>query len=147
VLMLLDDEPRIGLAAVVDAPGGPLTVAVTHLSFVPGWNLRQLRRLRRELAGLPTPRILLGDFNLPGRLPAAITRWPDGYAGATYPNPDPKVQLDHVLVERGRLVPSGGGVARLPVSDHCAMWVDLEPHDQPHDAFSLRSKTPRGPRT
>jgi endonuclease/exonuclease/phosphatase family metal-dependent hydrolase len=125
VLMLLDDEPRIALAAIVDAPGGPCTVAVTHLSFVPGWNLRQLRRVRRALADLPAPRILLGDFNLPGRLPAAVTRWPDGFAGATYPNPAPKVQLDHVLVERGRLVATGGGVAELPVSDHCALWVDI----------------------
>ena len=37
------DEPRVLLAAVVDAPFGRLTIATTHLSFVPGWNVWQLR--------------------------------------------------------------------------------------------------------
>jgi hypothetical protein len=39
----LQDEPRVGLAAVVQAPDGPITVGTTHLSFVPGWNGKQLR--------------------------------------------------------------------------------------------------------
>ncbi|GMA88494.1 hypothetical protein GCM10025868_37440 [Angustibacter aerolatus] len=34
-LLLVPDEPRAALAAVVDAPGGPLTVVCTHLSFAP----------------------------------------------------------------------------------------------------------------
>ena len=42
-VMLLRDEPRAVLAAIVDAPIGPITVASAHLRlFVPGWNLRQL---------------------------------------------------------------------------------------------------------
>src|SRR5262245_16664544 len=43
-VMLLPDEPRVLLAGVLDTPGGPVTAATTHLSFVPGWNVRQLRR-------------------------------------------------------------------------------------------------------
>jgi endonuclease/exonuclease/phosphatase family metal-dependent hydrolase len=125
VVMLLDDEPRIALAAVLETASGPLTVAVTHLSFVPGWNLRQLVSVRRALRALPGPRILLGDLNLPGRLPAAVTRWPDAFVGPTYPSTGPRVQLDHVLVEPGRLAVVGGGVAALGISDHCAGYADL----------------------
>jgi endonuclease/exonuclease/phosphatase family metal-dependent hydrolase len=125
VVMLLDDEPRIALAAVLEAAGGPLTVAVTHLSFVPGWNLRQLVTVRRALRTLPAPRILLGDLNLPGRLPAAVTRWADAFAAPTYPSTAPRVQLDHVLVEPGRFTVVDGGVAAFEVSDHCAGYADL----------------------
>ncbi|MBM0240341.1 endonuclease, partial [Micromonospora sp. ATA32] len=59
-LILLRDEPRVVLAAVLDTPHGPLTVAATHLSFVPGWNAHQLRQVVRALRALPAPRILLG---------------------------------------------------------------------------------------
>ena len=36
-LMWVRDEPRAAIAAVVQGPAGPLTVATVHLSFVPGW--------------------------------------------------------------------------------------------------------------
>ncbi|RLP87399.1 endonuclease/exonuclease/phosphatase family protein, partial [Micromonospora sp. CV4] len=58
-LVLLHDEPRVVLAAVLDTPHGPLTVAATHLSFVPGWNAHQLRQTVRALRALPAPRVLL----------------------------------------------------------------------------------------
>jgi hypothetical protein len=41
------------MAGVIDSPLGVLTIATTHLSFVPGWNVHQLRRLRRDLTPLP----------------------------------------------------------------------------------------------
>ena len=47
-LVLLKDEPRAALVAVVEEDGLQVTVAGTHLSFVPGWNVRQLRGLRGE---------------------------------------------------------------------------------------------------
>jgi endonuclease/exonuclease/phosphatase family metal-dependent hydrolase len=59
------------IAAVLETPAGPMTVANTHLSFVPGWNGAQLRRAARAVRSLPAPRVLLGDLNLPGALP----RW------------------------------------------------------------------------
>jgi hypothetical protein len=40
-VLFLPDEPRVLLAAVLDTPEGPVTAATTHLSFVPGWNVRQ----------------------------------------------------------------------------------------------------------
>jgi endonuclease/exonuclease/phosphatase family metal-dependent hydrolase len=123
------DEPRAAIAAVIEGPNGPFTVATAHLSFVPGYNVRQLRALRIWLAGLPRPLVLLGDFNLPGRLPARITRWTPLVRGATYPSTRPRVQLDHVLADgaSARLLASAvPGVHLLPVSDHAAVSVDLD---------------------
>jgi endonuclease/exonuclease/phosphatase family metal-dependent hydrolase len=73
-LMLLRDEPRVAIVAVLDVGGFALTVAATHLSFVPGWNVRQLRQLARSLRAFPGPCVLLGDLNLPRPLPERILR-------------------------------------------------------------------------
>lgn len=124
-LILIRDEPRVLLAAVVQGPGGPLTVATTHLSFVPGWNIWQLRRVCRELRRLPAPQILLGDLNLPGALAGAASGWRMLARAATYPAGRPRVQLDHVLA-KGRVPPVTATAARsLRISDHCALVVDL----------------------
>ena len=53
--ILVRDEPRVALSAVIDAPSGRLTVCTTHLSFVPGWNGRQLRQLMASLVEPPRP--------------------------------------------------------------------------------------------
>ena len=97
-----------------------------HLSFVPGWNVAQLRALRRWAQTLPGPRVLLGDFNLPGAVPRWSTRWADPARMPTYPSWKPRVQLDHVLLD-GLPVSSvtAAQAMRLPVSDHCALVVDL----------------------
>ena len=77
-MIWLQDEPRVGVVAVVETPRGPVTVATTHLSFVPGRNGAQLRTLTAAMARLPGPRVLLGDFNLPG----SAARAADPVAGA-----------------------------------------------------------------
>lgn len=119
------DEPRVLLAAVVETPVGSMTVATTHLSFVPGWNMAQLRRVVAALRGLPSPRILLGDLNLPGGLPRLITGWRSLGAVKTYPTDRPSVQLDHVLAS-GPLPPVVLARAdAVPISDHRALIVDL----------------------
>ena len=46
---LVRDEPRVAVVAQVETPGGTVSVANTHLSFVPWWNGRQLRAARRWL--------------------------------------------------------------------------------------------------
>ncbi|HET7719304.1 MAG TPA: endonuclease/exonuclease/phosphatase family protein, partial [Acidimicrobiales bacterium] len=53
--ILLPDEPRVALAAEVETSAGPLVVATTHLSFVPGWNLAQLRKVTGALMRLDLP--------------------------------------------------------------------------------------------
>jgi endonuclease/exonuclease/phosphatase family metal-dependent hydrolase len=128
-VVLLEDEPRVAIIAVIEHVGVRVTVAGTHLSFVPGWNVRQLRTLRHELADWPRPIVLAGDLNLPGILPAAITGWRRAVKAATYPSTKPKVQLDHVLVGHGRVghgrVEAAGAALRLGISDHCAAYADL----------------------
>ena len=132
-MLMIDDEPRVLIAAVVATPAGRITIATTHLSFVPGWNVRQLRMVRRMLRRLPGPRILLGDLNLPGGLPRAFSGWHRLAAMATYPSPAPSIQFDHVLadaqgIERLPRVLEAG-TPRLPLSDHRPLVVTLR--DQP----------------
>ncbi len=130
-IMLIEDEPRVMLAAVVEGPAGPLTVATTHLSFVPGWNVWQLRRVCRFLRGLPAPRILLGDLNIPAALAGIASGWRLLARTPTYPSPQPSVQLDHILGD-GLLPPVIGVQSRLlQVSDHRALLVDFGPWTAP----------------
>jgi endonuclease/exonuclease/phosphatase family metal-dependent hydrolase len=128
-IMLLDDEPRVLIAAVVATPVGRVTIATTHLSFVPGWNVRQLRIVRRALRDLPAPRILLADLNLPGGLPRLFSGWHRLAGVPTYPSPAPRVQFDHVLADRRGFERLARGVdvanPRLPFSDHRPLVVTL----------------------
>lgn len=164
------DEPRVALAAQVDAPSGLLTVVCTHLSVyrfpsitwaggiarrmagyrsgTPGERHaeRQVDHLRRRLAGLPRPLVLLGDFNLRGSVPADRTGWRSLVTDDTFPRHDPRFQIDHILWDEGAgsAVSDVGGLApgglipgeRLDsvegrsvdpgVSDHRALIVDVE---------------------
>ncbi len=123
------DEPRAAVAAVVEGEHGPFTIATAHLSFVPGYNIRQLRALRRWLAGLPRPLVLLGDFNLPGRMPARITGWTPLVRERTYPVMKPRAQLNHVLADGltpAQQASAAATVHPLPVSDHAAVTVDVD---------------------
>ena len=123
---LVADEPRVAVAARVDTPLGPLTVASTHLSFLPGWNLVQLMRLLRWLAAMPGPRLLLGDLNMPAFLARSARGWQPLAAAATYPSVRPRIQFDHILAS-GSLpgVVTGTRVHRMPISDHCALSITL----------------------
>jgi endonuclease/exonuclease/phosphatase family metal-dependent hydrolase len=117
------------VAAVLDRrPGeGPSTVATCHLSFVPGVNVGQLRAVCRWLRTLPGPRVLIGDLNLPGGLPARVSRWPQLARVPTYPSWRPRVQWDHALGDG--IDPAAATRVQavgLPVSDHRALLVELE---------------------
>jgi endonuclease/exonuclease/phosphatase family metal-dependent hydrolase len=121
------DEPRVGLVAVLEGPSGLMTVVTAHLSFMPGWNVAQLRTLARWARGFPGPRLLIGDFNLPGALPRLTTRWAQLARAATYPSWRPRVQFDHVLGDGiDESAVRDVQVLRLGVSDHCALAVDLD---------------------
>ncbi|MFC0506141.1 endonuclease/exonuclease/phosphatase family protein [Micromonospora costi] len=128
-LVLLHDEPRVVLAAVLDTPHGPLTAAATHLSFVPGWNLRQLRQVVRALRALPAPRVLLGDLNLPAGVVRVVSGWHPLGRRPTYPAGEPRVQLDHVLADRQarRQLPpvTAVGTPLSTISDHRPLIIDL----------------------
>jgi endonuclease/exonuclease/phosphatase family metal-dependent hydrolase len=124
-VMIVDEEPRAAVIAQLDTPLGPLTVANTHLSFVPGWNRHQLRGLVHDLRGFPGSRLLIGDLNM---TPRAVRRWsamrPLAVA-ETFPAAAPDRQLDHILTDDRTL---RGGVTEaepMPISDHRPLVVDL----------------------
>ena len=123
-LVPVPDEPRLAIAALVQGAAGPFTVVTTHLSFVPGYNVRQLRSLTRWVARMPAPVFVLGDLNLPGALPHLATGWRQLARLPTYPADGPRVQFDHVLVH-GWDGPVEAQAVSLAVSDHCALAVDV----------------------
>ncbi|HEX8497413.1 MAG TPA: endonuclease/exonuclease/phosphatase family protein [Actinomycetales bacterium] len=96
-LLIVPEEPRVALAAVVSTPRGPVTVISTHLSFIPFAAARQLRAITRWASSMPGPRLLLGDLNLPGPVPARLTRWQRLARTPTFPAASPRLQLDHAL--------------------------------------------------
>ncbi len=123
------DEQRVALAAVVAAPLGEVTVVCTHLSFAPHRAVGQLRALRVWARDLPRPLLLLGDLNLPGRLPARRHGVVRGRSGAHLPRGRPAraarpraarprpprrtaVAADHP--RRGRQRPPGAAHGALP---------------------------------
>jgi len=121
---LVDDEPRVAVAAGVETPLGPVTIANTHLSFLRWWNGRQLRLLMRSLAPLPRPLLLVGDLNMGPRRALRGTRMTGLASHLTFPADAPREQIDHVLADpplRARTT-----TCRLPVSDHLALVADLE---------------------
>jgi len=124
-VLVVKEEPRAAVVAVVETPLGDLTVVNTHLSFVPGWNRVQLRRLRRDLAAFPGPLVLMGDLNMTPPTPSSVTGWRPLASGSTFPVDAPDRQLDHVLL-RGSLAPvTATSAPALPLSDHRALTVDV----------------------
>ena len=125
-VLWLRDEPRVLIAAVLETPAGPITVANTHLSFVPGWNGAQLRRAARAVRSLPAPRVLLGDLNLPGALPRWLTGWTPLALGADVPDRGAAGAARPRARARAGLPPVGAAGAReMALSDHRALIVDL----------------------
>lgn len=120
---MVRDEPRVAVAAHVEAPSGELTVCTTHLSFVPWWNGRQLRALVQAMAGCPRPLLVTGDLNMGPQRASAISGLAGIAAGPTFPADAPTEQLDHILADPPLEVHAE--VRRLPLSDHCALVIDL----------------------
>ncbi len=124
-VIVVHEEPRTVVIGTFRTPNGPLVVANTHLSFVPGWNRLQLRRIRRDLAAFADPVVLMGDLNMPAPKPAAITGYRSLAEHATFPVVRPDRQLDHILLRGplGRVVASRAPL--LTLSDHRALTVDV----------------------
>jgi endonuclease/exonuclease/phosphatase family metal-dependent hydrolase len=121
-VQIVHEEPRAAMLARLDTPLGPMTVANTHLSFVPGWNRVQLRRLSRDLNGFPGPRVLMGDLNM---TPSKIGRWRALGQAHTFPADEPDRQLDHILTDDADLRVDRSCAPRLPISDHRALVADV----------------------
>jgi endonuclease/exonuclease/phosphatase family metal-dependent hydrolase len=124
-VMIVDEEPRAAVVARFDTDLGPITVANTHLSFVPGWNRVQLRRLYGDLRGFPGPRVLMGDLNMTPPTPQRWTRLRPLATARTFPVDAPEHQLDHILTDDIRLTAAATSTPALPISDHRPLVVDV----------------------
>lgn len=124
-MIIVREEPRAVVIGHFDTPAGPLAVANTHLSFVPGWGQVQLRRIRRDLAPLNEPVVIMGDLNMAGDLPARTSGYRSLAEHQTFPYDEPNRQLDHILLrgDLGQL--TGSDAPAFELSDHRALWVDV----------------------
>ncbi len=122
--VLVRDEPRVAVVADVALPGGRLWVAATHLSFLHGWNVVQLRRLRGALARAADPLVLMGDLNMSRRTAELASGLSSTVLAPTFPAPEPTRQIDHILA-RGLPGPFRGGAVPASLSDHRALVLDL----------------------
>lgn len=126
--ILVHDEPRVAVVAEIDAPRGVFTVVNTHLSFLPWWNARQLRKLVRAVADRPRPLLLVGDLNMELATARRVSGWQQLAAVPTFPAAHPRRQLDHVLLDGVLPDPAGARTVRsvrTRLSDHRALVVDL----------------------
>lgn len=123
------DEPRLALAAVLE---NGWTVVNTHLSFVPGYNLAQLRRLKKWSLALAestgTRVIVAGDLNLPKNLPVVASSWQSLVTCDTYPSWGGKIQFDYLLSpEIAAADYTTRNFSATGVSDHLPIGVVIAP--------------------
>lgn len=121
---LVPDEPRVAVGATVHTPDGPVQVVTTHLTYLPAWNLYQLRRLERAFAAGNEPLLLLGDLNMGPSVAVAATGLRSLATELTFPSHAPRRQLDHILA-RGLGAHTPAEAIALPLSDHRALTVEV----------------------
>lgn len=125
-VFMLSEEPRAAIIAQLETPLGPLTVANTHLAFVPGLNRRQLRRIATEMRGRPGAHLLVGDLNLASAAAQRVSGLWTLAAAPTFPAHHPRRQLDHVLTDDPGLTVRHWETPVMPISDHRPLVIDLE---------------------
>jgi endonuclease/exonuclease/phosphatase family metal-dependent hydrolase len=124
-IQIVDEEPRAAVITRLESPLGALTVANTHLSFVPGWNRWQLHHLMRDLRAFAGPHVLMGDLNMK---PAAAVHYSGlrSLASApTFPAEAPRRQLDHILTDATRMRSDRSSTPLMTVSDHRPLVVEI----------------------
>jgi len=117
------DEPRVALIAELE---NGLTIATTHLSFVPFVNVFQLNRLiiaLKKLSGVP---VLVGDLNLPANIPSKLSGFKSVISQSTYPSWKPKVQFDYIMVANNQEVQATPlSTIKPDISDHVPIGAEL----------------------
>jgi endonuclease/exonuclease/phosphatase family metal-dependent hydrolase len=117
------DEPRVALIAELE---NGLTIATTHLSFVPFVNVFQLNRLISYLKKLPGLPVIVGDLNLPANIPSKVSRFKSLISQPTYPSWKPKIQFDYIMVANNHEVQSSPlSTIKSGISDHVPIGVEL----------------------
>nr|NLD40000.1 endonuclease [Actinomycetales bacterium] len=118
------DTTRTLLAAVVEAPGGPVAVANTHLTLERVVARRQLRDVTRSVSQLPEPLLLVGDLSLGPEEVVEATGMNALVSEFSYPAQDPRRQPDQILGSDS-VEASASGAKVMRASDHRLLWVDI----------------------
>lgn len=117
------DEPRVAIIAELE---NGLTIATTHLSFVPFVNVFQLNRLISSLKKLPGVPVLVGDLNLPANIPPKLSSFKSVISQPTYPSWKPKIQFDYIMVANKQDVQAKPlSTIKPSISDHVPIGVEL----------------------
>ena len=123
----VQDEPRVALVAHLE---NGWSIISTHLSFVPGLNVAQLKKLKRwaEKSAAQTGNrvVIMGDLNLPKGLPVLGSKWNSLATQNTYPSWGAKIQFDYILTKDAfkklKVIPT----TATGISDHLPITVEIE---------------------
>jgi endonuclease/exonuclease/phosphatase family metal-dependent hydrolase len=123
----VQDEPRVALVAHLE---NGWSIISTHLSFVPGLNVAQLKKLKRwaEKSSKETGNkvVIMGDLNLPKNLPVVASSWKSLVTQNTYPSWGAKIQFDYILcndsLKKTKAIPT----TTTGISDHLPITVEIE---------------------
>jgi endonuclease/exonuclease/phosphatase family metal-dependent hydrolase len=127
---LFDGIDRAVTTADIELDGGTLTVCASHFPHLEHFSPLLRWRLRGVVPDVHQPAVLMGDFNMWRWVTRFIVPgWRDTVRGATWPNPRPMMQIDHLLttppvvVTDAEVVDAGRSDhrpirARVSLSDH-----------------------------
>lgn len=123
----VQDEPRLALGATL---ANGWTIFNTHLSFVPGVNLFQLKKLKRWALQIAnetnTKALILGDLNLPKNLPIVGSDWKSLITQNTYPSWGAKIQFDYMLAHsESEINFKDLGTISTGISDHLPLRAQI----------------------
>ncbi len=121
------DEPRVALVAHLE---NGWSIISTHLSFVPGLNVAQLKKLKRwaeKSAAQTGNRVaIMGDLNLPKSLPVLGSKWNSLATQNTYPSWGAKIQFDYILTKDPAKNLKVIETTATGISDHLPITVEIE---------------------
>ena len=123
----VQDEPRVALVAHLE---NGWSIINTHLSFVPGFNVAQLKKIKRwaEKSAAQTGNkvAIIGDLNLPKGLPVVGSQWKSLITQNTYPSWGAKIQFDYILTKDNVSKFNAIKTTATGISDHLPITVEIE---------------------
>jgi len=123
----VQDEPRVALVAHLE---NGWSIINTHLSFVPGFNIAQLKKIKRwaEKSAAQTGNkvAIIGDLNLPKGLPVVGSQWKSLITQNTYPSWGAKIQFDYILTKDSISKFKAIKTTATGISDHLPITVEIE---------------------
>lgn len=124
-------EDRALLIAEIDVNGKPLTVMTCHFGLNTEEAEEAVRVIIKELEGISTPIILMGDFNitpdngLVQQLSRLLKDTACGQAQLTFPSNEPDRKIDYIFISKDIKL-NRSWVENVVIADHCPLFAELE---------------------